>query len=140
LLTRPGFAAVAAAIVLAIGVLAWRSAVFLGPPLGDVERSRRNIEEYVNAMGAFFSRGLGHRRFLIGEIRDGVLHELCEQLNLPSHTTDAGTISTALARRSPARADMLRKALAEIDSGLALPGEYPKSSFLSSMQRLAGCL
>jgi hypothetical protein len=140
LLTRAGFATVAAAIVLAIGVLAWRSAVFLGPPLADVERSRRNIEEYVNAMGAFFCRGLGYRRLLATEVRDGVLHELCEQLNLPSHTTDVGTISAALARRRPARADMLRKALAEIDSGLAHPGEYPKSSFLSSMQRLAGCL
>jgi hypothetical protein len=140
LLTRPGFAAVTAAIVLVIGVVAWRSAVFLGPPLADVGRSRRNIEEYINAMGAFFCRGLGHRRFLVSEVRDGVLHELCEQLNLPSHTTDAGTISTALARRSPARADTLRKALAEIDRGLSHPGEYPKSSFLSSMQRLAGCL
>jgi hypothetical protein len=140
LLTRPGFAAVAAAIVLAIAVIAWRAAVFLGPPLADIERSRRNIEEYVNAMGAFFCRGPGHRRFLVTEVRDGVLHELSEQLNLPSHTTDAGTIAAALARRSPARAGMLRKALADIDSGLAHPGEYPKASFLSSMQRLAGCL
>jgi hypothetical protein len=140
LLTRPGFAAVAAAILLVIGVMAWRSATFLGPPLSDTERPRRDIQEYIHAMGAFFSRGPGHRRFLVSEMRDGVLHELCEQLRLPPHTTDTDRIASVLERRSPSRAGQLRSALQEIDQRLAEGGNYPAAHFLSSVKRLAGCL
>jgi hypothetical protein len=140
LLTRPGFAATAAAILLVIGIVAWRAAVFLGPPLPDVRQSRRDIQEYVQAMGAFFCRGPGHRHFLISEVRDGVLREICEQLRLPPHTTNVDTIVAALSRRSPDRANTLRKVVADVDGLLAQAGEFPKSVFLSSVQRLAGCL
>jgi hypothetical protein len=140
LLTRPGFAAVAAAILLGIGILAWRSATFLGPPLTDTERPRRDIQEYIHAMGAYFSRGPGHRRFLVSEMRGGVLHELCGQLGLPPHTTDVDTIAAVLERRSPSRAGKLRSALREIDQQLAAGGNYPRALFLPSVQRLAGCL
>jgi Domain of unknown function (DUF4350) len=140
LLTRPGFAATAIGILLVIGVVAWRAAVFLGPPLSDGGRSRRDIQEYVQAMGAFFCRGPGHRRFLVREIRDGVLRELCEQLRLPAQTTDTDKIAAALARRFPDRAAALRKALADVDGLLADAGAYPKALFLSSVQHLAGCL
>jgi hypothetical protein len=140
LLTRAGFAGAALAIVLVVAVTAWRTAIFLGPPLPDIDRSRRDIQEYVDAMGAFFCRGPGHRRFLVQEVRDGVLHELSEQLHLPPHTTDVGAIAAALARRDPRRADALRKIVAEVDGRLAQSGDYPKAPFLSSVQRLAGCL
>jgi hypothetical protein len=140
LLTRPGFAAVAAAILLVIGVVAWRAAIFLGPPLPDLQRSRRGIQEYIHAMGAFFCRGAGHRRFLVREVREGVLHELCEELHLPPHTTNVDTIIAALSRRYPDRAQKLSTVLAEVDGLLDRPGDYPKSSFLPSTQRLAGCL
>jgi hypothetical protein len=140
LLTRPSFAAVAIGIVLVIAVTAWRSAIFLGPPLANAEKSRRDIQEYIRAMGSFFSRGPGHRRFLVQEIRDGVLHELCEQLHLPPHTTDVETIASALNRRDPHRAATLRKTLSEVDTRLEHFGEYPRASFLSSTQQLAGCL
>jgi hypothetical protein len=140
LLTRPGFAAMTTAILLVIGVVAWRAAVYLGPPLPDIERSRRDIQEYIHAMGAFFSRGRGHRRFLVREVREGVLHELCEELHLPPHTINVDTIASALARRHPDRAQAIRKALSDVDRQLAQSGEYPRPNFLSSMQRLAGCL
>jgi hypothetical protein len=140
LLTRPGFAAVAIAILLVIGVVAWRAAVFLGPPLPDVTRSRRDIQEYVRAMAEFFSKGPGHRQFLVREVREGVLNELCEQFHLPPHTTDTDVIAAAVARRNPDRAALLRKALTDVDRQLALGGEYPKSSFLTSLKQLAGCL
>ena len=78
--------------------MAWRSATFLGPPLTDTERPRRDIQEYVHAMGAFFCRGPGHRRFLVSEMREGVLHELCGQLGLPPHTTDIDTIAAVMER------------------------------------------
>jgi hypothetical protein len=140
LLTRPGFATVAVALLLVVGVVAWRSAVYLGPPLPDVEKSRRDILEYVNAMGSFFARGSGHRRFLVHEVRDGVLRHICDELHLPPHTTNAQAIVTALARRNPQRASALGSILRDVDTQLAAAGEYPKSVFLSSVQRLAGCL
>jgi hypothetical protein len=140
LLTRPGFAAVAAAILLVIAMLAWRAAVFLGPPLADVHRSRRDIQEYIRAMAAFFTRGPGHRRFLAREVRDGVLHEICEQLNLPPHTANVEVIASALARRSPQKADVLRRTVADIDRELADSTEFPNSTYIPSIQKLAACL
>jgi hypothetical protein len=140
LLTRPSFAAVTLALLLVVAAVAWRGAVFLGPPLADAARSRRDIQEYINAMGAFFSRGPGHRRFLVREVRDGVLHEICEQLHLPPHTTDVDVVAHALARRNPQRAEALRTTVAEVDRQLASSAEYPKANFLSTLHRLAGCL
>ena len=88
LLTRPGFAAVTLGILLGVGVWTWRQAVFLGPPLVDPEPSRRDIGEYIDAMGDFFRRGPGHRRFLVREVRDGVLQQLCQELKLPPDKLD----------------------------------------------------
>jgi hypothetical protein len=140
LLTRPGFAAATVGILAVIGIVAWRAAVFLGPPLPDVEHSRRDIQEYIHAMGAFFSRGPGHKRFILRETRDGVLRELCQQLHLPPYTADTEKIAAALERRFPTRAAELRKALAQVDDLLTRARSLPKSEFLSAVQRLAGCL
>lgn len=138
LLTRPGFAAVAVGLLLLTGMIVWRAAVYLGPPLPDPHRSRRGIEEYVRAMGSFFYRGPGHRTFLIREVRDGVLRELCEQLHLPPHTPNVDRIVAALRRRSPERAEALQTTLADVDC--VLDAGCPKHMFLPSAQRLAGCL
>jgi hypothetical protein len=140
LLTRPGFAAVTTGLLLLVGTLAWRSAVFLGPPLGDTQTKRRDIGEYVMAMGEFFSRGQGSRRFIVHELRDGVLRQICRELRLPMDTLDVEAITTALARRDRARAERLATAIRDVDSELALPGDYPRSSFLPVMKRLASCL
>jgi hypothetical protein len=105
-----------------------------------VEKSRRDIQEYVSAMGSFFARGSGHRRFLVHEVRDGVLRHICDELHLPPHTTNAEAIVTALTRRNPQRGSALESILRDVDTQLAVAGEYPKSVFLSSVQRLAGCL
>jgi hypothetical protein len=138
LLTRPGFAAVAFGLLLMTGIVVWRGAVYLGPPLPDAHRSRRGIEEYVRAMGSFFCRGPGHRPFLIREIRDGVLRELCEELHLPPHTPNVDKIVAALRRRNPERAEELEKSLADVDR--VLDAGCPQHLFLPSAQRLAGCL
>jgi hypothetical protein len=140
LLTRPGFAAVTIGLLLLVGVLAWRAAVFLGPPLGDTQTKRRDIGEYVLAMGDFFSRGRDRRRFIVHELRDGVLRQVCRELRLPMDTLDVDTITTALARRDRSRAERLATTIREVDADLALRGDYPRSSFLPAMQRLANCL
>jgi hypothetical protein len=91
-------------------------------------------------MGDFFSRGPDHRRFLMRETRDGVLQQLCQDLKLPPDTADMQTIFAAMERRSPARADVLRQTLKQIDASLAARGDVPKSIYLPTLQRLASCL
>jgi hypothetical protein len=140
LLTLPGFAAVSVGLLLSVGAWTWRSAMFLGPPLSDREPSRRDISEYIDAMGSFFCRGPGHRKFLVRETRDGVLWQLCRELNLPLDTPDIGVISAALRRHNPRRAARLDRLLSEVDAALAAPREYPKAKFLPSLQGLVGCL
>ncbi|MEX2316409.1 MAG: DUF4350 domain-containing protein [Pirellulales bacterium] len=138
LLTRPGFAAVTLGILLGVGVWTWRQAVFLGPPLADRQPSRRDIGEYIDAMGDFFCRGAGHRRFLVREVRDGMLHQLCQELKLPPDKLDVDEITALLARRDPKRAETLRGLFGEIAAQLQSPREYPAGKFLPTMHRLAG--
>jgi hypothetical protein len=140
LLTRPGFAAVTIGILLFVGAATWRQAVFLGPPLERAGLSRRDIGEYVDAMGAFFSRGRGHRRFLVREVRDGVLQQLCQEMKLPPDTHDVRLIESALARRNPRRAESFRRAIDEIDTYLAESADYPASRFLPNLTALASVL
>jgi hypothetical protein len=110
--------------------------VFLGPPLPDKAVSRRDIAEYVDAMGAYFSRGRGHRRFVLRELRDGVLHQLSDEFHLPPDTTDVNIIVAALARRSQFRSESLRNCLAEIGSLLQSKREISAAAFLDLAQRL----
>jgi hypothetical protein len=140
LLTRPGFAAVTIGLHLLVAALAWRAAVFLGPPLADTRTKRRDIGEYVTAMADFFSRGRDSRRFIVHELRDGVLRQVCRELRLPMDTLDVDAITAALARRDRARAERLAATIREVDAQLALAGDYSRSSFLPVMQRLANCL
>jgi hypothetical protein len=140
LLTRPGFAAATFGLLLVVGTLAWRLAVFLGPPLAEAKAKRRDIGEYVSAMAAFFSRGRDSRRFIVQEVRDGVLRQICREVRLPMDTLDIETITSALSRHDRKRAERLAAAIREVDSGLSARGDYPQSSFLPIMQRLASCL
>ena len=140
LLTRPGFAAAFVGVLLVAGVLAWRSAVFLGPPLSAAKPSRRDLGEYVSAMAQFFCRGRGSRRFLMSEVRDGVLRQICRELKLPFDTLELDRITSALERRDRGRAQRLESAVREVDAALAAGGEFPRSSFIPAMQRLVRCL
>jgi len=140
LLTRAGFAASTVGLLLFVGAGAWRAAVFLGPPLNEAKRSRRDIGEYVSAMAQFFSRGRGSRRFLAGEVRDGVLRQICHELKLPMDTLELDVIVQALERRDRERARRLENAVHEVNATLAAGGEYPRARFVPVMQRLASCL
>jgi hypothetical protein len=140
LLTRPGFAAVAMGLITVVGVLSWRLAVFLGPPLGDTKTRRRDIGEYVRAMAEFFSRGRGSRRFIVREVRDGVLRQVCREMRLPMDTLDVDVITSALSRRDRNRAERLAATIREVDAGLDSSRDFPSSNFLPVMQRLASCL
>ena len=140
LLTRPGFAAVSLGLLVGVGCWSWRKAIFLGPPLAQLEPSRRDIAEYIDAMGGFFCGSPDHRTFLVGEIRDGVLRQLSQEMKLPPETTDAGAVVGSLNRRDPGRAQRLQTALNMVDAAKASSTNFPKASFLPILRQLASCL
>jgi hypothetical protein len=139
LLTLPGVAAVTVALLAAIGVWAWRSAVFLGPPLADPEHSRRDVREYIDAMADFFARASDAPSFLASEVRDGVLRNVSQELKLPAETPDVETIVAALRRQNPQRASKLASAISDLDAQLASGGPS-RAQFVPVVQRLVSCM
>lgn len=140
LLTRPGYAAVAVAVLLAISAWTWREAVFLGPPLPDESSRRRDIGEYVQAMARFFRRAPTSRPFLVREVRDGVLYALCQEIGLPPQTHEKDAIVAAIARRDPDRAAQLERVLGDIDDRLAHPQHWSETQTYLAIQRITACL
>ncbi len=140
LFTRPGFAGAALGLLLLVGVRSWRAGVLIGPALEEREKSRREIGEYLSAMGHFFSRGRRMRPFLVRRMRDGVLRELSLQHALPPETHDVDLVAAVIARRDPGQAERLRKTVGEIDRALEAGPGWSKSQTLESMRRLTACL
>ncbi len=114
LLTRRPYGVLAAVVLFAFAVWAWRSCVRLGPPLEQPEPSRRNLEDYLNAMAGLFMRG-SKQAFLARELKAGVLWRLARRLRLPPGEADVHTVAEALARRDEVTADRLVTAAEELD-------------------------
>ena len=140
LLTRPGYAALVLGLIVVASLVVWRQAIFLGPSLSDPPVQRRDLAEYLTAMGRFFSLGRETRPFLIEQMRDGVLRELCRTLSLATETHDVDVIAGMISRRHPERADRLRRTIAEIDSELSSRSWWSESETIDAMQRLTDCL
>lgn len=142
LLTRPGYLALVLGLLLTTGLVVWREAIFLGPPLADPVRERRDLAEYLSAMGRFFSVGRGTGRFLVQELRDGVLRELSRELSLPPEKQDAELVSEILARHQPARSQRVRQVFRDVDDRLASGsrGRWSQAQTVEVMRRLTGCL
>jgi hypothetical protein len=141
LLTRPGYAALALGLLLTTCTIIWREAVFLGPPLRDEAVGRRDIAEYIRAMGRFFGVGGDEsRRFLVTELRSGVLREISTELSLPPEKQDADVIAAVLARRNPQRADTLRKAVQKADTLLESRQSWTEVQTLDVIRSLSSCL
>jgi hypothetical protein len=84
LLTRGAYALVAVMISIVLAVWLWRQARFLGPPRVVLPPSRRTVREYVEAMARFFRRGAESRRFMLAEVRRGVLWNLRHRIGIRS--------------------------------------------------------
>jgi hypothetical protein len=140
LLTRVSYATVATGLLLLLGVWTWRTGVFLGPPLPDQTTSRRDISEYINAMGRFFATGHRGRPRLVQQVRDGVLRQISEEVGLPPDTSDVERIAAALARHDVPRSEMLLTAARAVDDQLRTRGHWSESQTLNSMQRMTDCL
>ncbi len=140
LLTRPGYAALALGLLLFVCLASWRSAVFLGPPLPDHVFQRRDIGEYIKAMGRFFSRGRRTRPFLVRQLRNGVLRELCVESSLPPETHDVDLVAGAISRRDPQRAKGIIESFSEVDAALKTLPHWTESQTVITMRRLTACL
>jgi hypothetical protein len=139
LLTQPGYAALALAIVAAAGVWIWRSAIFLGPPLDDRAVSRRSIAEYLDAMSRFVLRGRGSGQFVLAEVRGGALWSLADAAGLPPDLNDVDRIAAAVARRDPDRAARLAAAIQGADAVLASP-KANEAMVLQAVRKVNDCL
>jgi hypothetical protein len=140
LMTRPGYAALALGILLFSGLAVWREAVMLGPSLPDETVERRDIGEYLSAMGRFFSHGRKARPFLLEQVRAGVLREWCRKLSIATETPDADTITGILTRRHPVAGERLRTTIADIDSQLQSRTKWTEQETINALRRLTACL
>jgi len=110
LLTRHPYGLVVVLLLLASLIWVWRARRALGPPVPPPGRSRRSVVEYVEAMARLFHRS-GHNRFILNEVRKGVLWTLRGKSHLPHGVEDPGRIAAALERRDPEAAARFRKAI-----------------------------
>jgi hypothetical protein len=139
LLTQPGYAALALAIVALVGVWIWRSFLFLGPPLEDRAASRRSVSEYLDAMSRFLLRGRGSGQFVLAEVRSGALWSMADAAGLPPDLDDVDRIAAAVARRDPQRAARLEAAVKNADAVLATP-KAKEITILEALRKVNDCL
>lgn len=140
LLTRPGYAALALGLLLVTGLAVWREAIPFGPPLPDPVVQRRDIGEYVSAMGRFLAEGAGARPQLVEELRDGVLRELSKECSLPEESGRPELVAALVARRDPARGERIEQTFQEVGAALASRGSWTETQTLDAMRRLTACL
>jgi hypothetical protein len=120
-------------------ILAWRAARFLGPPIPTPAASRRTLAEYIEAMARLLNRSRRSGRYVLNEIRHGLLWRARHDLGLPPGPDECDDVLRALARRSPERADRFREAIASIDEALRTPSGSPNVSE-STFQKVSACV
>ena len=135
------YGSVTLALLLAVGLLAWRNAVFLGDPLAERPVSRRSIREHVEAMSRFLREGPGHTAWILPRVRDGLLWRLRHEHGLPpeqKHSDDA--LLAAVERRDPQRAVELTDALAAVNQHLSAGSTGDQKQSVTLLRRMTACL
>jgi hypothetical protein len=117
----------------------WRASVALGPPRVLGSASRRSIKEYIDAMANLFHRA-GARRFILGELRGGVLWNIARRLDLAPGKEDLEAVARALGRRDPPGAEALLKAVANADLVLDHEAAPADRRILETAKELTKCL
>ena len=140
LFTRQGYGLVTFCLLGLAGLVIWRQAVFLGPPLAEAVATRRSIGEYVIAMAAFLSRSKASRAFLLREVRGGVLQEVRQELGLSPGKDQVEELAAVLTRRNPARAKQLIDAVQKIDQALAQNVTLREADAIRLLQGISSCL
>ncbi len=140
LLTKRSYAVVTIALMGLLALVLWRLAILLGPPLDAPTGTRRTIIEYIEAMARFLNRARGSRRFLLSEVRGGVLHTVGHRLGLAPSKHHPEEIAVKMAKRSPREADQFREVMRQLDAAL-VPGSTPsESEAIRLLQRVSRCL
>jgi hypothetical protein len=139
LLTRGSYALVAFLVTALVGVWVWRSAIFLGPPLADAPASRRAIGEYLEAMAHFLRRSSGSLRYMLLELRHGVLWSLRRKYSSQREGTTTEAVAAAMARRDPAAAQGLVDAVRTTDQMLSRGSHLRERELLQAAKDLLDC-
>jgi hypothetical protein len=140
LLTRRGYALLAAAIVGVVAVVTWRSAVLLGPPLTTPEPSRRTVAEYIDAMSRFLNRGRRTRLRLLQEVYSGTLRRIAAEYGMTHSREDSKAIVDVVARRERGRAERIRDTAAAVDAVLAKHDKATEKETIQALRQLQDCL
>jgi hypothetical protein len=140
LLTRRGYALLAAAVIGVVVVVTWRSAILLGPPLTTLEPSRRTVAEYVDAMSRFLNRGHSTRLRLLQEVYFGTLRRIAAESGMTNKREDAAAVAAVVARRERGRSERLRATAAAVDAVLTKHDKATEKETVQALQQLQDCL
>jgi hypothetical protein len=139
LLTRGTYGLMAAMFVGVVGVWVWRQAIFLGPPLADAPVSRRAIGEYIEAMAHFLRRSSGSLRYMLVELRHGVLWQMRRKYSSQREGMSVESIVAAVDRRNPAAARELTDAVRTTDQVLSRSSLPRERELLQVAKDLLDC-
>lgn len=140
LFSRRTYGSVAVMLLLFLGIAIWRAAVFLGPPVAEAPVQRRSIREYIHAMSRFLREGKGYQHWSLEHVRDGILWKLRREFGLPPESRDDDRLTTAMARKDPARAEELTGVLKEVNTILSMPGSAGERRIGQLIERMTACL
>lgn len=139
LLTSSSYALIAALLVTLVGVWVWRQAVFLGPPLQMTPVSRRGLEEYIDAMSHFLRRSSGSLRFMLLELRRGVLWSMRQRFGLRRVDDSVESVAEAVRRRDPQAARQLIESTHAVDAMLSRSSRPRVAETLKIAKDLLDC-
>jgi hypothetical protein len=139
LLTRHPYGLFVALLLAATGLWIWRASVRLGPPVPARACERRSIGEYVDAMAHLFHRS-GHRRFVLDELRRGVLWSLRRKLHLSPRLEDAESVARAMERRHPDAAARLRSSVQKARELIRARREPAMGPVVEAAREMTRCL
>ena len=139
LLSKLPYATIAVSILAVVGLWAWRHAIFLGPSRQEKPASRRTLVEYLEAMSRFLLKGRESSRYILREVRDGVLWHFCKTLGLPPQQQNIDVVLGLLTRRQPQKAVQLEAALQYAGRVLENP-RAPKQEILLATRKVSDCL
>lgn len=140
LLTHSRYWVAALVGLTTMGLFLLRRGMVLGPPLEALPKSRRSLNEYVEAMSHLFHHGRGKIPFLLTEVRAGALRTLADRYNLAAGEHVSDSIAVAIGRRSPADADRFREAYRRLEEARKRGRTCPPIEALKAIQGISRCL
>lgn len=139
LLLQFPYGLIALLVLVAALLRVWRRSVFLGPPLAEAPALRRTLQEYVDAMARMFRRS-DNRKFLLHELREGVLRAIRVQKHLPHERKNVDSIAAVLERKEPDRARRLRAAVENADALVNNSQQISETEMVMAARELNRCL